>query len=173
MKNSKSPRTFGGENLIGKRKMKRPLSTREPIHLILRTHSEFARELFSPLYKKSMKTVKLTANQFQIKIYELAFNFTHVHLVIKLKNKSDYVKFIRALTARLAALARRTLQKKALCVFQHRPYTRIVSWGRDWRRLIEYVLNNQVESGVLNQKEAFESLGEYAISIKIRPTTNG
>jgi REP element-mobilizing transposase RayT len=164
MKNIKG---FGGASLIGKRKSKRPLSTKESIHLILRTDPSFSGHLFSPLYTHSMRILKKTARMYNIKIYEIAFNFTHVHLVIKLKEESDYHKFIRVLTSRLSFLARARVQQmdptknsKKINIFQFRPYTRIVAWGRSFQTLLNYITKNQVESEVLEQMKIYDELCE-------------
>jgi REP element-mobilizing transposase RayT len=156
---------FGGENLIGRRKSKRPLSTKESIHLILRTDSSFSVYLFSPLYRKTMSVLKKTAHENNVKIYELAFNFTHVHLVIKLKLESDYHKFIRVLTYRLSFLGRTIARQKQglkntkrIIVFKFRPFTRIVNWGKAFKCLLNYIAKNQVESEVMNQLEIFNQL---------------
>jgi hypothetical protein len=156
--NKKINSGFGGSLLLGKRKSKRPLSAKKPIHLILKTDTQFARSLFSPLYKNSMKSLKRTAEQFKIKIHELAFNFTHVHLVISFKSSSNYIKFIRVFTCRLAFLARAKLNSTRK-IFNFRPYSRIVSWGNDFRRVLAYLFNNQVQSEVLHHMEIYQNLG--------------
>jgi REP element-mobilizing transposase RayT len=163
----RSSKSFGGSSLVGRRRSKRPLSTKESIHLILRTDPTFSSQLFSPLYRQSMQILKKTAGEYNIKIYELAFNFTHVHLVIKLKVESDYHKFIRVLTRRLCFLARARVRRinsaknnKKITVFQFRPYTRIVAWGRSFQILQNYITKNQVESEVMDQLKIYNELSE-------------
>jgi REP element-mobilizing transposase RayT len=155
IKTNRSRLEFGGELLNGKRKSKRPISTRKPIHLVLRASEDYSRAMFSPTYSKSWLILKKTAKQFNVKIYELAFNITHIHLLIQFNVESDYIKFIRVLTCRFAFAVRSRINKK-IKIFMHRPYTRIVSWGIDWSRVRNYILKNQNESGVLRQIEIYE-----------------
>jgi len=176
--------SFGGNTLIGRRKTKRPLAINKPIHLILRLNNSCSRLIFSPQYRKSMQILKKTAVDFNIKIYELAFNYSHLHLVIKLENTYDYAKFIRALTCRFAALARnvvsdtgatdrlrarpsptaQTIKKAArtakvkIPLFMGRPYTRIVTWGRNFKQLIQYIYKNHLESCALNQLQDYKKI---------------
>lgn len=95
---------FGGTLLKG-RKKKRPLSTRLPIHLVLRSsHNESARAL-SYRMKRNRMLLERVARKFQIKVYQSVFNYTHVHLVIKVPSREAYVSFIRLFSSGLAELA--------------------------------------------------------------------
>lgn len=129
-------KAFGGSLLVGKRKSKRPLTTKSPIHLILKSDQ---RKVFQPFNKNLQSLILDTAKEFNVKIYDLALNWSHIHFLIKLKNKNDYNKFIRALTSRLAI----KLGKK---LFTLRPFTRIISWGRDFKNALQYILKNQKEA---------------------------
>jgi REP element-mobilizing transposase RayT len=146
---------FGGSLLLGKRKSKRPITSKKSIHLILRLNPKYSGPLLSPLYKKSINCLKATAFQYEINIHELAFNFTHLHIVIKVKNRKSYIQFIRTLTQRLTFLARKQQKIKTSRIFLNRPYTRIVNWGRSYKTIIQYIYKNHLESGVLNHYELF------------------
>lgn len=107
-----------------------------PLHLVLKSARS---NCFNPGNVIPLKLIRSTADRFQIKIYELALNWTHIHFLIKFKSRKDYVRFIRALTSLIA-------QKFGAGVFSLLPYTRIVSWGRDFKNAIAYVLLNQQEA---------------------------
>ena len=147
---------FGGELLLGKRKEKRPLSDKKPMHLILRSDSV---KVFTPTNKSLKNLIYRTAEKYSIKIYELALNHTHIHLVVKLKNNDSYNTFIRELTSKMANAIRRFFKsicgaqsrQKANCVdlktiLSHRPFSRILDWGRDFQNCIDYVILNINES---------------------------
>lgn len=87
---------FGGELLLGKRKSQRPLSTKKPIHLVLRSNTV---RLFKPHNTSLEKLIYRIAGQFHIKIYDLALNWNHIHAIVIIKDRKDYVRFIRALTS--------------------------------------------------------------------------
>ncbi len=140
---------FGGSLLQGKRKTKRPLSTKHPLHLVLKsTH----KGLFNPGNLSLEKLIRFQSNKFGIQIYDLALNWSHIHCLLRIKDRKDYKKFIRSLTAILAIQIRKSkphLEK----IFDLRPYTRILSWGRDFKRGLDYQILNQMESlGLLTRK---------------------
>lgn len=145
--NQNYKREFGGELLLNKRKSKRPLSIKKPIHLVIRSEQA---KVFTP-WNFSLETfVHKLALQFNIKIYDLSLNWNHIHAVIKIKDRQDYVRFIRSLTSILAARIR-TARNQVGVVFSLRPFTRILEWGRDFKNALSYVLINQLESVALVQ----------------------
>jgi hypothetical protein len=62
---------FGGSLLIGRRKTRRPLSTKSPIHLILKSSGN---KIFHPANTDMNKIVRLDAKRLGIKVYDLAVN---------------------------------------------------------------------------------------------------
>jgi len=143
-------KSFGGSLLLGKRKSKRPLSTKYPIHLILKANNK---NLFSPSNRSIQNLIRKTAKKFNIKIYDLSLNWSHIHLLIRLKNQNDYNAFIRAMTSLLCAYLRK---KKTFLktVFTLRPFTRILTWGKQFLRIRDYQALNQLEAfGLLNRKK--------------------
>lgn len=141
---------FGGSLLLGKRKTARPLSTRHPIHLVLKSCQK---KVFNPSNRSLENLIKSHAEKFDIQVYDLALNWSHIHLLIKLQHRTDYVKFIRSLTSVLS-LRIRAAQKNIGKIFTLRPFTRIVSWGRDFKRALSYQLLNQLEAfGIVNRRE--------------------
>jgi hypothetical protein len=152
---------FGGSLLPGKRKSKRPLSTKAPIHLILKADQK---AVFNPSSQKLNSLIRRTAHQFHIQIYDLAVNWSHIHFLIRLKQREDYVKFIRALCSLLtefsqnsnfktspgrshpqtAEISDSSIQNRKL--FTLRPFTRILAWGRDLKSVFDYLKINQMES---------------------------
>ena len=140
--NQKNSKIFGGETLIGKRKTTRPLSDRKPIHLILRSDSV---NVFTPTNKSLKRLIYNLAEKYSIKIYELALNHTHIHFVIKLKDKNLYKFFIRELTSKIAITIRKKLPHLKT-ILSLRPYSRILEWGKDFETAINYVILNIEES---------------------------
>ncbi|MEZ0390879.1 MAG: transposase, partial [Pseudobdellovibrionaceae bacterium] len=140
--NIKNMKSFGGELLKGKRKTKRPLSTKLPLHLILKACEKL---VFSPGNLSLERLIHNQAQKFNVKIYELAVNWSHIHLIIKIKERENYNQFIRSLCSILAAKVRaRKPHLKTL--FTLRPFTRLISWGRDFKSVVEYLILNQMEA---------------------------
>ncbi len=141
---------FGGALLEGKRKDQRPLSTKHPIHLVLKsTH----KNLFNPGNLRLEKLIKAQGQKFGLRIYDLAINWSHIHLLFRIKNRSDYVRFVRSLTA-ILAIKIRQFNPEIKTIFALRPFTRILSWGRDFKRGLEYQVLNQLEAfGLIKRKK--------------------
>ena len=133
-KNTK-PKAHGGTLNPSKRKQQRPLATQKPIHLVLKCHKEMS--LF-----KEFETVKYYINRytwkFHIQVYHLSIQQDHIHLLIKIEDRNSYNKFIKSLTGMLARLYGKGLWKLS-------PFTRVVSWGRDYKSVKRYVDLNEDE----------------------------
>ncbi len=139
----KSNPTFGGELNINKRKSRRPLDIKKPLHMVLRADTE--KPVF--LHREDMlhKMILRFAKKFGIKIFESSVNANHLHLVIQFKHRQLYKKFVAAVTGRIAQI----LKIKWL----NRPFTRIIAWGRDFKNACHYVVNNQKEAwGLIRYK---------------------
>jgi len=141
---------FGGSLLLGKRKSKRPLSTRHPLHLVLKS---VEKGLFSPGNRSLEALIQKTAHEFNIQLYEKALNWSHIHLLIRIRSREDYVKFIRALTSRITERIRKS-RPQIETIFALRPFTRILSWGRDFKQALHYLIQNQMEArGLIKRKK--------------------
>lgn len=143
--NRKHAKGFGGEFLIGKRKEKRPLSDKKPMHLVLRSDSV---TVFKPTNKSLKNLISKIAKKHSIKIYSQALNHNHIHFVLKLKTKESYNKFIRELTSKMALAIRQFFENQLDLkgVLNLRPFTRILEWGKDFRICLNYVTLNIKES---------------------------
>ncbi len=131
---SKPDLACGGE-LNNTRQEKRVLSSRRPIHLVLKTRSS------ASLFKSRLVIKSLTskyAKTFGIKVHASSVQRDHVHFVIKMASRRAYIGFIRTLTGQIARRFGRGL-------FELRPYTRIGTWGREFRSLLDYLFRNDLE----------------------------
>ncbi len=133
---------FGGALLEGKRKTKRPLSTKHPLHLVLKSSCS---GVFAPGNISLEKLIRSQAKKFGLKIYDLALNWSHIHFILKIESRKDYNKFVRSLTAILAKRIRK-FKPHLEVIFELRPFTRIMSWGRDFKRGLDYLILNQIEA---------------------------
>jgi REP element-mobilizing transposase RayT len=130
---------FGGSLLTGKRKSKRPLTTKSPIHLILKTDG---RKLLSPKVKTLEKIVRNECHKRKIRIYDLSLNWNHMHMLIQLSDKQSYIGFIRNITSKMVLF----LGGGAKGLFRFRPYTKIISWGKQFDQTYRYQKLNKLEA---------------------------
>jgi hypothetical protein len=144
---------FGGSLLLGKRKEARPLSTKHPLHLILK--SEKARGSLSFINHRFALELALSkvASQFKIKIYDKSVNNDHIHMVILFKSKEAYKSFIRVLSAEIVRIISKKTKTPLKDFFTQRPYTKILSWGKQLNITLEYQILNQMEYFGLRPKK--------------------
>jgi len=144
---------FGGSLLKGKRKSKRPLTKKNPIHFVLK--SEKAKRNLSFVNHKSSleKIIARVCKDHHIKLYEMAINFDHIHLVVRLPNVSAYAGWIKALSSLIVQTIARRTKRVLTNFFTLRPYSRIITWGRQFKRVLEYQVLNQMEIFGLRPKK--------------------
>jgi REP element-mobilizing transposase RayT len=118
----------------GKRKKKRNLPKRKPIHLILKsryillTHKGWIQEKINQYGKK-----------FFIKVHNLAICGDHIHFALEIPHRDEYKKFIRALTGVIA-------RKMGKGMWSLIPLTKVFEWGKPFRYLMAYITRNQEET---------------------------
>lgn len=144
-------RAFGG--ILMRRaayRRARPLSTKQALHLVLR--SSQARGSWSFLTAKNRQIVDsvLTkfARKYGVKIYQRGVARDHIHLLVRTTNRFAYRAFIRALSGAIAlkvsgANRFQGLRKR---FWDYRPFSRVVEWGRGYSLARDYVLLNQLEN---------------------------
>ena len=142
-----NPSAFGGSLQKGKRKSARPLNPKTTLHIVLK--SSRARGAWSMLRHKTKirDLLERVANENQIKIYQYSNVGNHLHLLVQLKDRKCFQKFLRVFSGRVALLVTGAKKGNAQGPFwNERPFTRIVEWGRDFKRMAYYFIKNELES---------------------------
>ncbi len=124
----------GGELARGKRKGLRPLARRRPIHLTLKAK----RQIYAERRWIEGEVTRL-AKRFHLKTYGIAVAGNHIHFAIEIPGRREYSAFIRALTAQIA-------KKLGKGLWSLTPFTRVANWGRDFKRLLDYIRKNREEA---------------------------
>lgn len=137
--------SFGGSLLFGKRKEKRPLSTKKPMHLILKSEKASAQLSFVNHRRIIENIFYKLSTRYGVKVAKLAVNFNHIHVVIHFKSIHSYKSWIRHLTAEMVREISRRTQSLLKGFFTHRPFTRILEWGKDYRNALDYLDLNLME----------------------------
>ena len=138
----------------GRRKHQRPLAFKRPIHIVLRSEKACGRWSFisTPTRRKVEKWLTKFAMKNSLRMYEKAIVSNHLHLLVKFPSREAYNAFIRALSGTLPRSIFR-FQSKTESFWDHRPFTRIVEWGRDYFGTKNYVEQNELEAlGVIRYK---------------------
>ncbi len=83
-----------------------------------------------------------------VKVYRFANSGNHLHLVILPRSRPAFQAFIRAVSGLIARITLKVERGRALGIrfWDARPFTRILAWGRDFRRTSDYLLRNTLEA---------------------------
>jgi hypothetical protein len=159
---------FGGALLKGNPKEKRPLTLKTPLHLVLKSQKAFGPSsmLAKAHAKKIDQLVRKQASACGVKIYHFVNVGNHLHLVVRLQDRRLYRVFIRAvsgliarqvlgtergpqaeapeLSADLEVISETKTKKTQFWVA--RPFTRLVTWGPDYKGLSRYMKKNQAQA---------------------------
>ena len=135
--------SFGGSLLEGKRKTARTLSTKRPIHLILKTSQS---HFFNPGNRALVDLIQAWASRFKIKVFRTSLNWTHIHMIILILSRSAYKAIIRAFSAAIVQKICKVKGPSFKGIFALRPFTRILSWGKDLKNVLDYHDLNDLEA---------------------------
>jgi REP element-mobilizing transposase RayT len=138
----------GGDERRGQRKIERPVSTRRPMHVTL--HSDRARGPWSLLrHQQAVRdTVRVCAKRSGIQVYDFANVGSHLHLLVRARRREDFRSFLRSLAgivARVVTGAKRGRRLQGGAFWRGLAWSRLVSWGRDYKRVRHYIFRNRVE----------------------------
>ena len=136
----------GGDLRRGRRKLERPVSTRRPMHLVLtsrRARGPWSLRKHDRVVRDVMRQM---ARRFEIRICDFANVGSHLHLVLRARRREGFQGFLRSFAG---IVARRITGARRACpsgpFFDGLAWSRVVSWGRDYWGLGNYVFRNQVE----------------------------
>jgi hypothetical protein len=154
----------GGSLSLAKRRGPRPLSTKESLHLTLR--SDFAKGQRSLLLHQDLiqKIIEKVEKLFQVRVYNYAICHNHIHVLLRGKNRVQLRNCFRVLAGHIAQqiLLKNPYTKTEMeTVRASQPkghpknkrklwalltYTRIVGWGKEFRSVVNYILQNTLEA---------------------------
>ena len=137
--------SFGGSLRRGKRKIARPLSAKNPVHLVIK--SSFARGSLSFVNNRKLLDDRLrrSAKKWGTKIMNHKWNWDHAHLIIHIANRTIYKYWIREFTGAVVQALTKKTGYELKRFFDHRPFTRIIQWGRDLKNAFDYLDLNEME----------------------------
>lgn len=132
---------FGGSLLKNSNaKVKRPLDSKFPIHLVLRAQRSCLRK--PKAFAVVNEIVRETAKKYGVKLYRYANVGNHLHLLLRLARRERWNAFIRELTGQIAQTVG---EKKGFWLY--RPFTRVVrGWQKAYKIAKEYIYLNELEA---------------------------
>ncbi len=139
----------GGDLNKGKRKEKRPVSTRKYMHLVLK--SSYAKGEFSFLNAKHRlqidRIIKTTAKKNFVVIADGVNMGNHFHLKVKCKDPVYFKRFLRIITCKIVMLVTGARKGKSFGkrFLDSIPYTRILTSSKEELGLRGYFEANRIE----------------------------
>jgi hypothetical protein len=151
----------GGEATRG-RKTRRPFDRRQALHVVLR--SSKARGELSMLHPRHCNPIRALVARLKarwgVSVYRYANVGNHLHLLIRARSRAQWQGFIRELAGGVAMLVTGARKGSPLSrsrapglpesarrgFWDHLVFTRIVSWGRDFRGVADYLCRNLWEA---------------------------
>ncbi len=127
------------------RKLPRPIEEKKALHLILRCGVN--RQGFSLRTYVSLINAYILkfSSQFQVKIYKHSVNSNHIHILLKVNDREAFKRFIRSVSASIAVSVKAQYDYEGT-FWQNRPFTRVVTWGREYSGIKEYIFQNFKEA---------------------------
>jgi REP element-mobilizing transposase RayT len=170
----KQPPEHGGQLGRGKRKSARAIDPKQLLHTVLR--SSRARGPWSMLHSRNCARVddatRRIARKHGVRLYRYANVGNHLHLLVKTPSRTVFKNFLRELAGGVSMIVTGSKKGHALAkagdqrgFWDYLPYTRIVSWGRDFENLKLYFVKNLFEAAGLLTPRA-KALGLKVISLK-------
>lgn len=152
----KAKNEFGG-SLSRKRRFRtaRPVSTKESMHLILK--SSIAKGALSLRARDNKAKIDLlirkNCTKYGVRLIRSSNNFNHIHLHVKFSSRELYKRFVRSITGHIALLVTGANKTKSLAKIigkksfsDARPFTRIAHGRRGFKVVDDYVRLNQLEA---------------------------
>jgi REP element-mobilizing transposase RayT len=147
---------FGGALLKNSNaKVKRPLDSKLPIHLVLRATKSAMR--LPKTFGKVNAEVDRVCKKHGVTLYKYANVGNHLHFVLKIPGRPRWAAFIRELTGRIAQVTQGITgqQKGSEKFWLQLPFTRVVQgWRKAFRTALDYVELNWLEAeGFISRKQ--------------------
>lgn len=117
-------------------KTARPLSTKKAMHVVLRSSRATGEWSLRSLRNRRTieRTLRYLSKVYGVKIHEYGNAGDHIHLLIKLKHRTSFAPFIRALSGTIALKVTNAnkLAKLKEKFWDYRPWTRIIELKKSY-----------------------------------------
>jgi REP element-mobilizing transposase RayT len=155
---------FGGSLLKKSHaKSKRPFSKRLAVHLVLRSSRATGSRSLLRQERRVSEVLLEEAAVRGVKLHGAANAGNHLHLLVQAPSREQLSAFLRAISGRIAMLASgarkgRPLSSggapQAMRFWDQRPFSRLVSVGRDFTNVLRYISLNSTEVAGFSRSSA-------------------
>ncbi len=143
----------------------RPLSTKDPIHLVFKINkSAVPKGLRNPRnFNLINALLKKYARKFFVRIEQHSIQKDHIHILVRAGRRSALQSFFRVVAGQFAQVLTDTFTKRheGEKVWKHRPFTRVVRGFKAYKISRDYIQLNELEvSGRPYSKTRLRGLSE-------------
>lgn len=140
---------FGGS--IAYRCSQRPIDSKKALHIVLKSGAckgtfKFTNSL---VRQRIENLIKAWAKKKHIPLYKIAIVSNHIHLLIRVKSRTHYNEFIRALSSDISSKMKKWARKLEFEIdqfWESRPFSRIIHFGQDFQKVLRYLSKNTLEA---------------------------
>jgi len=139
---------YGGS--INYRKVSRPFDSKQLIHAVLKGRPGSALR-----FTKSVKSIQgllfKIASRNGVRLVDFAINHDHIHLMLSARSAEKFRHFLRHFSSEMGKQYKRLRKKFGIesgaGLWIHRPFTRLLSWGKKSRLVVRNYFNkNRLEA---------------------------
>jgi hypothetical protein len=152
-------KSHGGSLSRGKRKGRRPLAIKKTHHTVMRSNLATGPKALIKHTKLIEAILSKSAKRFGVKIYRQAICWNHIHLSVKGSSRERLQNFFRVVAGHIAQEILRLYPLKPhekrtapdgpqyqRKFWEDLIFTRIVEWGREFKRVCAYIVQNTLEA---------------------------
>lgn len=149
---SKHHFAFGGSLLKGSHpKKKRIFREKLALHIVMKSSQALGKNSLLRYNEQIDRELERQAARHSVKVFAAANGGNHLHLLIQTRTREQLSAFLRSFSGRVAQLVvgRKTeSQRRAFKTrfWDARPFSRLVSWGQDFKNVCRYLGINAAES---------------------------
>ena len=138
------------------------------MHVVVRATKAKGRLSFLFHGQALEKILLRQATRFGVRLYDVANAGNHLHLLLKVDKMKDLGRFLRAscglIVRKVSGTERGSpLPEMLRGFFDLRPFSRILSWGKDYNHVKEYLMVNRLEMIGFERMSAKEMLAQIKV----------
>lgn len=159
-------REHGVSLSIGRRRSKRPLPTNRALHVTSRSAFAYGRRAFIKNEALILSLAEKWSARFKVKVHIQSLNGNHIHYLVQGRTQEGIRNFLRVFLGQVAQILLKHYplggasgdasvsqkQVKTGCKKNQRTfwetlvYTRVISHGREYKRVFNYIIRNILET---------------------------
>jgi len=142
---------FGASLLKGSNpKKSRPFRAKLPLHVVMKSSKAVGERSLLRFNQDVERILDIQAKRHHVQIHGAANAGNHLHLVIQAVSPEYLAAFLKSIAGRIAQMIEGKAKEQSREAFHSkfwdsRPYSRIVSWGREFKNVCRYIGINSTE----------------------------